>query len=361
MPKNTRPANRRPGTPRRHGTATAHLGNRALLALAAPFTTWLAESTDAGQDGALAPADVLTVLAESMDWLLKRTRTTQVGPQTATRWNPDDLELLLTELDSPVLAAFARQQEWDEDDLVDAVAEAWQLFLLFLEDTDRWSGPREELEECLAVLDDSTAADVALAAAETVDDEEEDAALAAVPLTARIGAVLDDPAITGDAPDDLLATMQELELLDEELQPGPAAQAWRSGDAQELRELRRDALTVWVLEQLGGDGPGEEEDDAVPALLVAVLTSALAGDPVEPGALAELLPEDEEHAFDASVAVPAATALLERLTAARVLDLDGGYTAPRGLWPALANVVVALAGDDHDHDDEDGHEGHDHG
>ena len=200
MPKNTRPANRRPGSPRRHPAAAAHLGNRALLALSGPFTAWLPSQSAEGESGP-EPGDVLTVLAESMDWLLKRTRTTSVGPQTATAWTADDIDLLLSELNSPVLTAFGRQHGWDEADVLDAVAEAWELFLLFLEDTRRWTGPAEDLEECLAALDEVTAAELALSAADDVSDEEEDAALTALPLTGRITEHLETPSA---APQDLL-------------------------------------------------------------------------------------------------------------------------------------------------------------
>ncbi|PPK93732.1 hypothetical protein CLV92_1098 [Kineococcus xinjiangensis] len=356
MSKNTRPANHRPGSPRRRNTASAHLGNRALLALATPFTAWLAEHTTSEGDSPLGPGDVLTVLAESMDWLLKRTRTTQVGPQTATRWSAHDLDLLLGELDSPVLSAFGRQQGWDEEELMSAVADTWELFLLFLEDTRRWTGSPEDLEECFGALDDASADEVALEAAESVSDEEEDAALAALPLTAQLSALLDEPTA---APSDVLDVMRELDLVevdDDGVRPGPAARTWRAGTPEEVRELRRDALTVWVLEQLPAVDE-EDASDAVPALLVAVVTSGMVGDPVEPGALADLLPEGEaEDGTDPGAVLPTVTSLLDRLTAAGVLVVDGGYVPPRGLWPALANVVVALMGDDSDHD----HEGCDH-
>jgi hypothetical protein len=355
------------------------LGERAMQEVGGPFAAWLDENVDVDEEvGSAAVVEALTVGAGGL--------LTLRPALTLDRLTPEDVEAL-TDRIIPAMVEDAGTP--DPEEMVEDLEAIWYQLLTFLGDTGRWKGSQGDLETCLAMLagEPPELTEVMAAAAETVDEGEEDETilssfpvLAAQAVLAHVGegiTVPDDAELAGDDVTAILAAFehripitadaegepQELEdvpwlrqvvlemlaldLLDGEddtlLTPGSEADGWLA-PAPEPRELRRHLVGRFVLDDPATLDEGFSISDAV---LPTVLASAMAGDPLDETSLDEIVDT-------AAVLGPAAGAAMDELRE-RLADLavfgvvseSAPWTVARGYWPAIA----AAAEEEDDEDD----------
>ncbi|WP_369053079.1 hypothetical protein [Kineococcus terrestris] len=350
-----------PGLPGDLGPA-----DRALRDLRAPLVAWFDEWT--GEDPEVDGEAVVEVFAGTLDDLLEL----RGGEPTATAFTPADLELLLGRVVPAQVAASGTE---DPQGVTDDLRAVWSAYLLFLEETGRWTGTPEDLAACREALHpaEPDVAEVLAAAAADVDAQQEDAVvLTSFPVRAaravleRVGdrlAVPEDeelalpdveallaaldvrpaeaPAALEDVPwlQQVVVTMIDLELLDgddeTELRPGPQAPTWLDPD-EEARAVRRALVGRFVVHDpdvLGGGFSVAE------ALVPTVLAAAATGTPFSSRTLDRLV----DRAGPLGAAAGAALEqLVDRLGDLRAFGLvsEEPWTVEPGLWPALAAATA---------------------
>ncbi|GAA0287406.1 hypothetical protein [Kineococcus aurantiacus] len=354
------------------------LGERAMEELRAPFTAWLDENVEVDEEvGSEAVVEALTVGAGGL-------LTVRPAAQL-TRLTPEDVEALVGRV-IPAMVEDAGTPEPEE--MAEDLAAIWWQLLTFLGETGRWQGSASDLETSLVLLagEPPEPAEVLAAAAEDVDEGEEDeAVLASFPVRAaravlaHVGEGLevpDDAELAGDDVTAVLASfehripitvdadgeptdledvpwlhqvvllMLDLDLLDGEdetlLTPGAAADGWLD-PAPEPRELRRQLVGRFILED---PSTLEEGFSIAEAVLPTVLASAVTGDPFDDAALDGLVDGAAALGPAAGVAVEELRERLSDLGVLGLLSESAPWTVARGFWPALAAAVDSEEEDD---------------
>ncbi|MFL1592760.1 plasmid pRiA4b ORF-3 family protein [Rhodococcus ruber] len=350
-------------------------------ALVPEFAGWLVEN-------AVCPPNRLEPLvgsvANAIDTL------SQANPGfAATHWRSRDVDHLLKRVLTSDLVE-------DDDETRAHIAGDVTAFLRFLAATNRWTGTDHDLGYGLSTLVsyiESRLASLPPVDESPVEPETERAALTALPVVARLEALLSwigerrpvtatgalKRALVMDAFDavggkraDLaprkVQSMWDLPVLEQTwvvaamvdlisigktvVKPGPAAPVWRDPDRNpgEYLTLRRDAVTHSIRVALGRRGEGRLEafHSALDAATAAVLSAGLGEHPL-PSA-----PEERLHAL--SVLFPGmpvepsflGSMLVDRLDdliADGLLDNADGYRVPTPLRPAVRAAVRILLGD----------------
>ncbi|MEW1958196.1 hypothetical protein [Kineococcus sp. NPDC059986] len=223
MPKKKKPR----GHPARQPAAGNQLsplraGGRVLGDLQVPFRRFLEaeREQDEEQDPTDLPVEDLEArLMESLGWLVLSLEVDLV-PAAARSFEPGDLAELFTE----IVPAVAEHNDLDAQELVDETRLAWTSYLMFLGESEQWTGEPEALADCLdvasggvagavagqgSVLDALTAAEAAVPLADRLED------LQALAVVAAFLAAVDELAAGVD-------------LAGSELTDGPAVEALRS-------------------------------------------------------------------------------------------------------------------------------------
>ncbi|PRY10861.1 hypothetical protein [Kineococcus rhizosphaerae] len=354
------------------------LGERAMQELRGPFAAWLDENVEVDEE--VGPEAVVEAVTVGAGGLL----TVRPGAQL-TRLTPEDVEALVGQ----VIPAMVEDTATPEpDEMVDDLAAIWWQLLTFLGETGRWQGSASDLETNLVLLagEPPELAEVLAAAAEDVDEGEEDAAVlasfpvrAAQAVLAHVGEgieVPDDAELAGDDVTAILASfehripstvdadgeptdledvpwlrqvvllMLDLDLLDGEdetlLAPGPEAEGWLQ-PTPEPRELRRHLVGRFILDDPTTLEEGFSISDAV---LPTILASAITGNPFDDAALNGLVDNAAVLGPAAGVAVEELRERLSDLGALGLLSESAPWTVARGFWPALAAAVDAEEEDD---------------
>lgn len=354
------------------------LGERAMRELREPFAAWLDENVEVDEEvGTGAVVEALTVGAGGL--------LTVRPAAVLTRLTPEDVEAL-TERVIPAMVEDVGTPEPEE--MVEDLQSLWYQLLVFLGETGRWQGSEGDLEACLALVEGEAPelSEVMLAAAEDVDEEEEDATIlasfpvrAAQAVLAHVGEGVeapDDAELAGDDVTAILAafehripitadedgepqqladvpwleqivlTMLDLDLLDGEdetlLAPGPAAADFLH-PTPEPRALRRLLVGRFVLDDPSTPEGGFSVADAV---LPTVLASAMTGRPFDEATLGELVEGAAVLGPAAGVAVDELRERLSDLAVFGIVSERAPWTVARGYWPAIA----AAADDEEDED-----------
>lgn len=354
------------------------LGRQAMADLRAPFTTWLDENVHVDEEvGPEAVVEALTVGAGGLLTLRPQARL--------TRLTPEDVDVLVTRV-VPEMVEDAGTDEPEE--MAEDLQAVWWQLLTFLGETGRWEGPAGDLETNLTLVagEPPELSEVFAAAAEDVDEGEEDETVlasfpvrAAQAVLAHVGdglEVPDDAELAGDDVTAILAAFehpvpitadaegepQELEdvpwlrqvvllmlgldLLDGEdgtlLVPGAEADGWLD-PTPEPRELRRQLVGRFVL-----DDPAtlDEGFSIAEAVLPTVLASAVTGKPFDDAALDALVDNAAVLGPAAGVAVEELRERLSDLGALGLLSESAPWTIARGFWPAIAAAVEDEEEDD---------------
>jgi hypothetical protein len=354
------------------------LGQRALGDLRGDFVAWLEENVEVDEEvGAAAVAEALTVGAGGL-------LTVRSGA-VVSRLTPVDVEALTAQVIPAMVSDSGTPEPAEMQEDLEAI---WYQFLAFLGETGRWTGSQGDLETSLTLLagEPPELAEVFAAAAEGVDEGEEDATVlasfpvrAAQAVLAHVGeglvvpddaelapdsvtavlALFENPIpITADqdgAPQDLedvpwlrqvVLTMIDLDLLDGDdetlLVPGAEAQGWLD-PTPEPRELRRLLVGRFVLDDPGTLDGGFSITEAV---MPTVLASAVAGNPFDDAALDELVVNADVLGPAAGVAVEELRERLSDLAVFGILSESAPWTVARGYWPALAAAAAEEGGDE---------------
>jgi hypothetical protein len=354
------------------------LGERAMQELRGPFTAWLDENVQVDEEvGSGAVVEALTVGAGGL--LVVRPGA------SLTRLTPEDVEALVGQ----VIPAMVEDTETPEpDEMAEDLQAIWYQLLTFLGETGRWQGSASDLETCLVLVagEPPEITEVLAAAAETVEEGEEDEAVlasfpvrAAQAVLAHIGdgiEVPDDAELAGDDVTAILAafehripitaddegepqeledvpwlrqvvlTMLDLDLLDGEdetlLAPGPEADGWLD-PTPEPREIRRHLVGRFILDDPTTIEGGFSIADAV---LPTILASAMTGHPFDDAALNDLVNSASALGPAAGVAVEELRERLSDLAVFGILSESAPWTVARGFWPA-----IAAAAEDGEEDD----------
>ncbi|WP_238586308.1 plasmid pRiA4b ORF-3 family protein [Rhodococcus rhodochrous] len=349
-------------------------------ALAPAFAGWLVEN-------AVCPPErveqFVVSVANAIDAL------SQANPgYTATHWRRRDVDHLLERVLTSNLV--------EDDETRVHIAGDVTAFLRFLEATNRWTGTEDDLEYGLSTLVsyiESKLASLPPVDEPPIEPDAERAALAALPVVARLEALLSwigerrpvtatgalKRALVMDAFDavggkraDLaprkVQSMWDLPVLEQTwvvaamvdlisigktvVKPGPASPVWRDPDRNpdEYLTLCRDAVTHSLIVALGRRGEGRLEafHSALDAATAAVLSAGLGAHP---------LPSDPEERLRAlpvlfpgmpvgpSVLGSMLVDRLDDLVADGLLDDADGYRVPTPLRPAVRAAVRILLGD----------------
>jgi hypothetical protein len=353
------------------------LGERALSDLRDAFATWLDENVEVDEEvGADAVVEALTVGAGGL-------LTLRPGA-VVSRLTPVDVETL-TDRVIPAMVSDAGTPEPAE--MQEDLEAVWYQFIAFLGETGRWTGSAGDLETCLTLLqgEPPELAEVFAAAAEGVDEGEEDATVlasfpvrAAEAVLAHVGEGLTVPDDAELAPDSVTAvlagfehpipitadqdgkpqdledvpwlrqvvlTMIDLDLLDGEdetlLLPGAEAEGWLH-PTPEGRELRRLLVGRFVLDDPGTLDGGFSIAEAV---LPTVLASAMTGRPFDDAALDDLVANADALGPAAGAAVEELRERLSDLAVLGIVSASAPWTVARGYWPAIA-AAAAEEGDE---------------
>lgn len=282
---------------------------------------------------------------------------------SATAWTMADLDIFAAFLDD--VEANGSEVDLDVADGLQLSAIAW---FQFLEETDRWTGTDENLVYCRGVLStgDMDVPPVRTRSSIELDDVDPDLereALTALPIVARLQAVLDwvgdgvpafdDGTLSVDQTRDLAqaigfddpppfesmadfagvsipwSVLTEIGLISldgDRAVPTDRVAPWSEGDLS----LHRNALSAYLAGELDDF---LSSDIAVDAgfFLVQVLLASLDGDPMPP-----IEPEDEFDDEQLSLARQFATGLTDRFLAHGWLELiDGLLDVPPPLRPAI--------------------------
>ncbi|KOS56177.1 hypothetical protein Z051_11145 [Rhodococcus rhodochrous KG-21] len=348
--------------------------------MAPAFAGWLVEN-------AVCPPErveqFVVSVANAIDAL------SQANPgYTATHWRRRDVDHLLERVLTSNLV--------EDDETRVHIAGDVTAFLRFLEATNRWTGTEDDLEYGLSTLVsyiESKLASLPPVDEPPIEPDAERAALAALPVVARLEALLSwigerrpvtatgalKRALVMDAFDavggkraDLaprkVQSMWDLPVLEQTwvvaamvdlisigktvVKPGPASPVWRDPDRNpdEYLTLCRDAVTHSLIVALGRRGEGRLEafHSALDAATAAVLSAGLGAHP---------LPSDPEERLRAlpvlfpgmpvgpSVLGSMLVDRLDDLVADGLLDDADGYRVPTPLRPAVRAAVRILLGD----------------
>ncbi|WP_369068333.1 hypothetical protein [Kineococcus terrestris] len=367
MPKK-KLARRRPGGPQRPTgeLSPVRAGGRALDGLQVPYRTFL----ELEEDETVMPAgDIEARLMESLGWFLLE-RGEDVVPAAARRFEADDLRGFLHELVPQV----AQEHGVDPQALVDETRVAWTTYLMFLGESGQWEGQPEELAACLDVVsggatgaegDKHTVLDAVEAVAVAAGDDAERRALARLPFTRGVGALLDRLAAGEDVGTADVATGRGVDLVRGAVgEDGPDATAlwleWLSGGVVEVEDGRtrvpgarrgedgadsgedgadadegdldldvaRDVAVAWVGEQLAAAGS--------PAAVVGALTALAAAvvDPVDEAGLADTLAGSGDEAL-----LPQVRAVVQRLADGGLLSGEAPWRADEGFARTVLQVL----------------------
>lgn len=375
------------GHPSRRPATTDQLsplraGGRVLGDLQVPFRRFLeAEVAEVGEDESVLPVEDLEArLMESLGWFAL-TFELDLVPATARVFTAAELSELFTE----IVPAVAEHNELDPQELVDETRLAWTSYLMFLGETEEWSGEPEQLADCLdvasggvggtaseagSVLDALAAAEDAVPVAERLED------LTVLPVVAAALTVVDELAAG-------------LDLNGSPLAGSPAVELLRSRLGETVPEVDPVALLVdlqtggfvVVVDTDGADGTGgrttvpdatdpERRYQLATTFLAAVVSSVLAAcpspgaivgalsavasavlDPMTSGRLRELL----EQTGDESE-LPVALETVHRLVDLGVLSSVEPWTARPGFAGAVLDVVQGFFAPDQAADDENPHD-----
>ncbi|MGI4894144.1 MAG: hypothetical protein ACRYF3_03405 [Janthinobacterium lividum] len=375
------------------------LARRALRDLKDPFTAWVRESSQphdhADHEGhdheeEMTPQDVLEVLTLSLGVVLYR-RASASKP-SATAFEPAEIERLVLDPPPPIFDGVP------DEEAQPAILAVWQDFFEFLADTDRWTGPTEELEACRQLLDEATVGDRIVhalsAAVEDVEAEQEDSAvLASFPaqvvavVLERVGSGL---VLTSDQdlrPADVAAVVAALDqplpepsaggettledvswlfhiwallidcglialTVDDDVDRAaltPDAAHW-SGVDDEARDLRREVVGRWLLEDPTTLTEGESGIDLLmPSVLGAVLTEGQVDEQIISEWLEDLLAPEDRAAAAADV-----LGRIADLGHFGIVSASTPWSIERGLWPAIGWALLdAFSDEDGDEDSDD--------
>ncbi|WP_230304445.1 MULTISPECIES: hypothetical protein [unclassified Rhodococcus (in: high G+C Gram-positive bacteria)] len=308
---------------------------------------------------------------------------------SATHWRSHDVDHLLERVLTSDLVE-------DDDETRAHIAGDVIVFLRFLEATNRWTGTAEDFGYGLSTLVsyvESKLAPLPPVDEPPVEPEVERAALTAVPVVARLDALLgwigERRPVTatgalkralvmeafdavGGKREDLaprkVQSMWDLPVLEQTwvvaavvdlisigktvVKPGPAAPVWRDPDRNpdQYLALCRDAVTHFLIVALGRRGEGRLEafHSALDEATAVVLSAGLGEHP---------LPSDPEERLNALPVLfpgmPVGPSFLGSMLVDRLDDLvaDGiledadGYRVPTPLRPAVRAAVRILLGD----------------
>ncbi|CDZ92524.1 conserved hypothetical protein [Rhodococcus ruber] len=350
-------------------------------ALAPDFAGWLVEN-------AICPPNrveqIVVSVANAVDALSRASKGF-----SATHWRSRDVDHLLERVLTSDLVE-------DDDETRAHIAGDVTAFLRFLEATNRWTGADEDLGYGLSTLVsyiESKLASLPRVDEPTIEPETERAALTALPVVARLDALLDwigerrpvtatgalKRALVMEAFDavggkreDLaprkVQSMWDLPVLEQTwvvaamvdltsigktvVKPGPAAPVWRDPDRNpgEYLALCRDAVTHSLIVALGRRGEGRLEafHSALDEATAVVLSAGLGEHPLPSD------PEERLHALPVLFpGMPVGPSFLgsmlvdrlEEFVADGILDDADGYRVPTPLRPAVRAAVRILLGD----------------
>ncbi|QDC13993.1 plasmid pRiA4b ORF-3 family protein [Rhodococcus ruber] len=349
--------------------------------MAPDFAWWLVEN-------AICPPNrveqIVVSVANAVDALSRASKGF-----SATHWRSRDVDHLLERVLTSDLVE-------DDDETRAHIAGDVTAFLRFLEATNRWTGADEDLGYGLSTLVsyiESKLASLPRVDEPTIEPETERAALTALPVVARLDALLDwigerrpvtatgalKRALVMEAFDavggkreDLaprkVQSMWDLPVLEQTwvvaamvdltsigktvVKPGPAAPVWRDPDRNpgEYLALCRDAVTHSLIVALGRRGEGRLEafHSALDEATAVVLSAGLGEHPLPSD------PEERLHALPVLFpGMPVGPSFLgsmlvdrlEEFVADGILDDADGYRVPTPLRPAVRAAVRILLGD----------------
>lgn len=350
-------------------------------ALAPAFAGWLVEN-------AVCPPNRLEPLVVSVANAIDA--LSQANPGfVATHWRSRDVDHLLERVLTSDLVE-------DDDETRAHIARDATAFLRFLEATNRWTGTDDDLGYDLSTLlsyIESKPASLPRVDEPTIEPETERAALTALPVVARLDALLgwigERRPVTatgalkralvmeafdavGGKREDLaprkVQSMWDLPVLEQTwvvaamvdlisigktvAKPGPAAPVWREPDRNpdEYLALCRDAVTHSLIVALGRRGEGRLEafHSALDEATAVVLSAGLGEHPLPSD------PEERLHALPVLFpGMPVGPSFLgsmlvdrlEEFVADGILDDADGYRVPTTLRPAVRAAVRILLGD----------------
>ncbi|ETT25674.1 plasmid pRiA4b ORF-3 family protein [Rhodococcus rhodochrous ATCC 21198] len=350
-------------------------------ALVPEFAGWLVEN-------AVCPPNRLEPLVVSVANSIDALSQSSTG-FAATHWRSRDVDHLLERVLTSDLVE-------DDDETRAHIAGDVTAFLRFLEATNRWTGTDDDLGYGLSTLVsyiESKLASLPPVDESPVEPEAERAALTALPVVARLDALLgwigERRPVTatgalkralvmeafdavGGKREDLaprkVQSMWDIPVLAQTwvvaamldlisigktvVKPGPAAPVWRDPDRNpgEYLTLCRDAVTHSLVVALGRRGEGRlvAFHSVLDEATAAVLSAGLGEHPLPSG------PEERLHALSVLFpGMPVGPSLLgsmlvdrlDDLVADGILDDADGYRVPTPLRPAVRAAVRILLGD----------------
>ncbi|NGP26216.1 plasmid pRiA4b ORF-3 family protein [Rhodococcus aetherivorans] len=345
------------------------------------FAGWLVEN-------AVCPPNRLEPLVVSVANSIDALSQSSTG-FAATHWRSRDVDHLLERVLTSDLVE-------DDDETRAHIAGDVTAFLRFLEATNRWTGTDDDLGYGLSTLVsyiESKLASLPPVDESPVEPEAERAALTALPVVARLDALLgwigERRPVTatgalkralvmeafdavGGKREDLaprkVQSMWDIPVLAQTwvvaamldlisigktvVKPGPAAPVWRDPDRNpgEYLTLCRDAVTHSLVVALGRRGEGRlvAFHSVLDEATAAVLSAGLGEHPLPSG------PEERLHALSVLFpGMPVGPSLLgsmlvdrlDDLVADGILDDADGYRVPTPLRPAVRAAVRILLGD----------------